>query len=264
MSRSENVTDVNTKPADSRSLEFCRSKMGVTEIPKQFRDAVLTIFLSLCPRSWSRVELQSSIFKQTWRVTIPTARMSSDFSLIVRSPSGDANIFRWLCCFTSLMNLHDFVTESFNPVHIFRDARTVSFCLNTDHILTCLMMFSARFKTAQFWSVLDTWWIGSVVSLLISDVGMRGMKYRQYPWSAETFQLPWSTMESLVAACVESHGVLVWSTDTENWYDEVCVEIWQSPRVPWRARVETWQLPWSPMDSVVWILDILMEYHEKS
>ena len=37
----ENVADANTKPADKRSLEFCRSKMGVTEIPKQFRDAVL-------------------------------------------------------------------------------------------------------------------------------------------------------------------------------------------------------------------------------
>ena len=37
----ENVADANTKLADKRSLEFCRSKMGVTEIPKQFRDAVL-------------------------------------------------------------------------------------------------------------------------------------------------------------------------------------------------------------------------------
>ena len=37
----ENVAAANTKPADKRSLEFCRSKMGVTEIPKQFRDAVL-------------------------------------------------------------------------------------------------------------------------------------------------------------------------------------------------------------------------------
>ena len=37
----ENVADADTKPADKRSLEFCRSKMGVTEIPKQFRDAVL-------------------------------------------------------------------------------------------------------------------------------------------------------------------------------------------------------------------------------
>ena len=37
----ENVADANTKPADKRSLEFCLSKMGVTEIPKQFRDAVL-------------------------------------------------------------------------------------------------------------------------------------------------------------------------------------------------------------------------------
>ena len=33
----ENVADTNTKPADKRF----RSKMGVTEIQKQFRDAVL-------------------------------------------------------------------------------------------------------------------------------------------------------------------------------------------------------------------------------
>ena len=37
----ENVADADTKPADRRSLEFCRSKMGVKEIPKQFRDTVL-------------------------------------------------------------------------------------------------------------------------------------------------------------------------------------------------------------------------------
>ena len=36
----ENVADAYTKPAD-HSLEFCRLKMGVTEIPEQFRDAVL-------------------------------------------------------------------------------------------------------------------------------------------------------------------------------------------------------------------------------
>ena len=68
-----------------------------------------------------------------------------------------ANIIRCSWCFTLLMNLHLFVTEPFNPEHIFRDAHTVSFCLTTDHISTCLMMFSARFKTAQFWSALDTW-----------------------------------------------------------------------------------------------------------
>ena len=37
----ENVADANKKPADKCSLEFCQSKVGVTEIPKQFRDAVL-------------------------------------------------------------------------------------------------------------------------------------------------------------------------------------------------------------------------------
>ena len=89
------------------------------------------------------------------------------------------------------MNLHDFVTESFNPEHIFRDARTVSFCLNTDHISTFLMMFSARFKTAQFWSVL-----------------IRG-------------QLKCSTL--FLSA------TLVWSTGMENWYGRARVETWQLP-----------------------------------
>ena len=94
------------------------------------------------------------------------------------------------------MNLHDFVTESFNPEHIFRYACTVSFCLTTDHISTCLMMSSARFKTAQFWSVLTRGeWMCSICS----------------------YQRRWCG-----------------STGTENWYG--------------RARVETWQLPWCPMD----------------
>ena len=64
--------------------------------------------------------------------------------------SQSANIMRCLWCSTSLMNMHDFVIESFNLEHIISDARTDSSCLTTDHISTCLMMFSARFKTAQF------------------------------------------------------------------------------------------------------------------
>ena len=68
-----------------------------------------------------------------------------------------ANITRCLWCFTLLMNLHDFVIEPFNPVHIFRDAHTVPCCLTADHISTCLMSLSAPIKPAQFWSVLDTW-----------------------------------------------------------------------------------------------------------
>ena len=51
---------------------------------------------------------------------------------------------------------------------------------------------------------------------------------------------------------MESHGVLVWSTGTKNWYGEVV-------RKPgsFQARVETWQ-------NAVWILAILMEHREKS
>ena len=56
---------------------------------------------------------------------------------------------------------------------------------------------------------------------------------------------------------------LPWSTGAENWYGEVVWKPGSLHGVLWRARVETWQLPWSLMDSAVWVLDILMEYHEK-
>ena len=38
---SKNIRISKVLGLEKRSLEFCRSKMGVTEIPKQFRDAVL-------------------------------------------------------------------------------------------------------------------------------------------------------------------------------------------------------------------------------
>ena len=47
-----------------------------------------------------------------------------------------------VCGVLLLMNLHDFVTESFNLEHIFRDAHTVPFCLTADHIATCHMSLS--------------------------------------------------------------------------------------------------------------------------
>ena len=97
------------------------------------------------------------------------------------------------------MNLHDFVTEPLNLDHIFRGERIVPFCLTAHHISTCLMMFSARFKPAQFWSALDVL-NGSIVSALISDDGISG-----------TCQHPWSPMENwygdLVWKLVNTHGV---------------------------------------------------------
>ena len=144
-------------------------------------------------------------------------------------PSGDANIIRCLWCFTLLMNLHDFVAELVNPVHSFHDAHTVPFCLIADHISTCLMMFSARFKPAQFWSVL-----------------IRG----EWKCSICSYQRRWCGVSSRrtgvdsacgsLAASMESHGERVWKRGSFH-------------GVPWIAIVETWQLPWSPMDSSVWI-----------
>ena len=37
----ENVADANTKPADRRALEICPTSMGVTQIQRQFPDAVV-------------------------------------------------------------------------------------------------------------------------------------------------------------------------------------------------------------------------------
>ena len=65
---------------------------------------------------------------------------------------------------------------------------------------------------------------GSVVSVLISDVGV---EYR--------------------------HGELVW---TERAWKPDSLH-----GVPRRARVETWQLPWSPMDSECENLAASMESH---
>ena len=116
------------------------------------------------------------------------------------------------------MNLHDFVTESFNLEHIFRDARTVSFCLTTDPISTCLMMFSARFKTAQFWSGSGYVVNGSVVSFLVSDVDTSG---------TETCQLPCMEYhgERGAETCQHPYGVPwcfgVERTGTENWHGDV-------------------------------------------
>ena len=63
-------------------------------------------------------------------------------SALVKEPAVERecqHIIRCFWCFTLPMNLHVFVTEPFNLVHIFRDAHTVPFCLTADHILTCLM-----------------------------------------------------------------------------------------------------------------------------
>ena len=79
-------------------------------------------------------------------------------------PSGDANIIRCLWCFTLLMNLHDFGTENFNPVHSFHNAHTVPFCLTADHSATCHMSLCPHqastvlvcFWTCVVWKVFGT------------------------------------------------------------------------------------------------------------
>ena len=84
---------------------------------------------------------------------------------------------------------------------------------------------------------------GSGVSVLISDVGMSGTEHSIH-------RVPWRAWNGAQPASMEYHGEL----GAEYGYVELVR----------RGGVETWQLPWSPMGSAVWILDILMEYHEKS
>ena len=147
-------------------------------------------------------------------------------------PSGDANIISCLWCFTLLMNFHDFVAEPVNTVHSFHDAHTVPFCLTADHISTCLMMSSARFKPAQLWSVLirGEWkcsicsyqrrlvwrtvtenWCGQ--SVWWKRGSFRGVPWRALWWKRGSFHgVPWTAhfwMRGLVE-CLDSWPRMQW------------------------------------------------------
>ena len=56
-------------------------------------------------------------------------------------PSGGANIIRRFWSFTLLMNLHTFVAEPVNHVHIFHDAHTVTFSslFQASTVLVCFV-----------------------------------------------------------------------------------------------------------------------------
>ena len=82
-----NVADANTKLADKRSLELCRSKMGVTEIPKQFRAS----FMITCAAPSLQVASKRDESRSRQR--------ECQSALIVRSRAGDANIIRCFRCF---------------------------------------------------------------------------------------------------------------------------------------------------------------------
>ena len=63
---------------------------------------------------------------------------------------------------------------------------------------------------------------GSVVSDLVSDVGVGGTEHSQHPWS------PMEKWNGDLSAAMEYHGELGAET------------------------LETWQRPWSPMEKLVW------------
>ena len=136
--------------------------------------------------------------------------MSIGFGLIIRSRAG-MPIFFAVCGVLLLMNLHDFVTESFNPEHIFRDAHTVPFCLTADHIAMCHMSLSLCPHQAS--TVLVCLWTRVVWKVFgTCDDGIWS-----HSWSptrrVETWQLPWSSMDSewrSLAASMESHGEVWW------------------------------------------------------
>ena len=134
-------------------------------------------------------------------------------------PSGDANIIRCLWCFTLLMNLHDFVAEPVNPVHSFHDAHTVPFCLTADHISTCLMMSSARFKPAQFWSVLirGEWkcsicsyqrrlvWRTVTENWCGQSVWWKRGSFHGVPWTAQFWMRGWWSVSTAGCGCSGVH-----------------------------------------------------------
>ena len=96
-------------------------------------------------------------------------------------------------------NLHDFVVEPVNPEHSFHDAHTVPFCLTADHISACLTMFSARFKTAQFWSVLIRGeWKCSICSYQRRWCGVPSRRTGVDRARVEAWQPPWSPLDSPV------------------------------------------------------------------
>ena len=135
-----------------------------------------------------------------------------------RQPRGYANIIRCLWCYTLLVNLHDFVTESFNPEHIFRDAHTVPFCLTADHIATCHMSLSARIKPAQFWSAFGHLLYGKCSVPVTTgsgrtrgvprDVWKRG-SFHGVPWTAQFWMRGWWSDTTAGNGCSGMHRLTV-------------------------------------------------------
>ena len=61
---------------------------------------------------------------------------------------------------------------------------------------------------------------------------------------------------------MEYHGELGAETCQQPW--RVFGVEYRYGELVQRSGVETWQPSWGPLESAVWTLDILMEYHEKS
>ena len=134
-----------------------------------------------------------------------------------------ANIIPCIWCFTLLMNLHDFVAEPVNPVHSFHDAHTVPFCLTADHISTCLMMSSARFKPAQFWSVLilGEWkcsicsyqrrlvWRTVTENWCGQSVWWKRGSFHGAPWTAQFWMRGWWSVSTAGYGCSGAYRLTV-------------------------------------------------------
>ena len=96
----ESVANANAQPADRRSLELCRICMGVTQIPKQFRDPVpsnLTSFfvsVSCAHTRRDRHELHSYLWKGT---QFCTSRQPSSFGQTWMCPlCGSQTALEWV------------------------------------------------------------------------------------------------------------------------------------------------------------------------
>ena len=127
------------------------------------------------------------------------------------------------------MNLHDFLAEPVNPEHSFHDAHTAPFCLTVDHIATC-HMFLCPYQVS---TVLVCLW----TRVVWKTFGTGDDGIWSHSWSPtrrmETWQFPWSPMDSSVLDAGFGGVTRQLATDAVVCTVSQCLDSWQ--RMQWYA-----------------------------
>ena len=140
------------------------------------------------------------------------------------------------------MNFHDFVTESFNPEHSFRDAHTVPFCLTADHIATCHLSLCPHQASTVFGLPLDTCCMESVLVTVTTgsgrtrgDVWKRG-SFHGVPWTAHFWMRGWWSDTTACNGCSGMYCLTVSqvATDAVVCTFLQCLDSWL--RMQWYAQ----------------------------